>query len=286
VLDRFDPAQAARALSVERPTTTFMAPTVLGRLLRHSTTPPVLDSLRLLVHAGSPCPTEVKRAAMARARPGEVWEFYGSTEGQFTVCAPEDWVARPGTVGRARPGRRLEVDPDGTVWCHAPSFARFSYWRDPGATARAWRGDAFTVGDLGRLDDEGFLFLDGRREDLVITGGVNVYPAEVEAVLGRCPGVAEVAVFGVEDDDWGERLCAAVVGDATEESLRAHAETHLAPYKRPKRYVQVDELPRTATGKLLRRGLPGLVAPGARPVAGSSGREDDECPKERGRGGR
>jgi long-chain acyl-CoA synthetase len=256
VLERFDAAAGAAALVEERPTTTFMAPTALGRLLRHEGAPPVLDSLRLLVHAGSPCPPALKEEALGRVGPDVLWEFYGSTEGQFTVCSPDDWRGRPGTVGRARPGRRLEVDAEGTVWCRAPGFARFRYWRDDEATARAWRGDAFTVGDLGRLDDEGFLFLDGRRDDLVITGGVNVYPAEVEAVLSGAPGVVEVAVFGVDDDSWGQRVCAAVVGATDEGALRRHAEAHLAPYKRPKTYLLLDELPRTATGKLLRRALP------------------------------
>ena len=260
VLERFDAGAAASVLVEERPTTTFMAPTALGRLVRHPGTPPVLDSLRLLVHAGSPCPPALKEEAIGRVGPDVLWEFYGSTEGQFTVCSPRDWRARPGTVGRARPGRRLEVDAEGLVWCRAPDFARFSYWRDEEATARAWRGDAFTVGDLGRLDDDGYLFLDGRRDDLVISGGVNVYPAEVEAALAGAPGVVEVAVFGVDDDAWGQRVCAAVVGSADEGALRRHAAAHLAPYKRPKTYLLLDELPRTATGKLLRRALPGRLA--------------------------
>lgn len=274
VLARFDAEAAAVVLEEERPTTTFMAPTALGRLLRAPRTPPTLDSLRLLVHAGSACPPSLKEAAFARLRPEALWEFYGSTEGQFTVCPPGDWLARPGTVGRARPGRRLEVDASGTVWCHAPGFASFSYWRDEAATARAWRGDAFTVGDLGRLDDEGYLFLDGRRDDLVISGGVNVYPAEVEAVLSRAPGVAEVAVFGVDDEAWGQRVCAAVAGTADEAELRRHAEAHLAPYKRPKTYLFLDELPRTATGKLLRRVLPARL-----------GAEVPACPEGPSRGG-
>ena len=270
VLDHFDAAVAAEALAREAPTTTFMAPTALARLLRHPGTPARLESLRLLVHAGSPCPLPLKEQAMARVAPGALWEFYGSTEGQFTACAPEEWRARPGTVGRARPGRRLEVDEEGVVWCHAPGFARFSYWGDPEATAAAWRGDAFTVGDLGRLDEEGYLFLDGRREDLVISGGVNVYPAEVEAALAGAPGVVEVAVFGVEDPEWGQRVCAAVVGEAGEDALRAHAAARLAPYKRPKQYVLVDELPRTATGKLLRRVLADEVGCAAAPPRGGT----------------
>ena len=188
-----------------------------------------------------------------------LWEFYGSTEGQFTVCSPEEWLERPGTVGRARPGRRLEVDGDGTVWCHAPGFARFEYWHDATSTARAWRADAFTVGDMGRLDEDGYLYLDGRRDDLIISGGVNVYPVEVESVLAEVPGVRDVAVFALADPEWGERVCAAVVGDVDEDTLRRHVALRLAPYKRPKSYFLVGELPHTPTGKLRRRDLPGAL---------------------------
>lgn len=255
VLPRFDAWLAADTIRRWRPTTTFMVPVALQRLLADDAAPERLDSFRLLVHAGAPCPAPLKRQAMARTRPDAVWEFYGSTEGQFTVCSPQDWVEHPGTVGRARPGRSLAIDPDGTVWCTAPSFARFEYWGDPDATRRAWRDGAFTVGDLGRLDDDGFLHLDGRRDDLVITGGVNVYPAEVEAVLAEVPGAEEVVVFGAPDADWGQRVCAAVVGPVSEAALRARADAVLAPYKRPKQYVRVDGVPRTATGKVRRSAL-------------------------------
>ena len=264
VLPRLDAGVAVAALEALKPTTTFLAPTALHRVMAESRRPESFASLRLLVHAGSPCPAPLKRLALSRVRPGALWEFYGSTEGQFTVCSPEEWLERPGTVGRARPGRRLEVDDDGVVWCHAPGFARFEYWRDPESTARAWRGDAFTVGDLGRLDEDEYLFLDGRRDDLVISGGVNVYPVEVEAARAEVPGVVEVAVFGVTDDEWGERVCAAVVGAVDEGTLRRHARRRLAPYKRPKAYFLVSRLPHTPTGKLRRRDLPaslGLAPP-------------------------
>jgi long-chain acyl-CoA synthetase len=260
----FDAATALDVLRVGRPTAGFMVPTHLKRLLAS----PQLgvdeewSSLRLLIHAGEPCPPALKRAVMDRVPPGALWEFYGSTEGQFTVCGPEEWVERPGTVGRARPGRRLEISAGdgpapagevGTIWCHAPAFARFGYWGYPDATAAAWRGDAFTVGDLGHLDEAGYLFLSGRRDDLVITGGVNVYPAEVEAALAEVPGVREVAVFGLADEMWGQRVCAAVVGEGlTEDVLRRAALERLAPHKRPKQYVLAEELPHTATGKLQR----------------------------------
>ena len=171
-----------------------------------------LSSIRLLAHAGAPCPDDVKRRLVATFPPGSTWEFYGSTEGQFTACRSEEWLERPGTVGRARPGRVLSVDDDGLIWCEVPEHARFTYYRAPEKTAAAWRGAAFTVGDLGRLDEDGYLYLDGRREDLVISGGVNVYPLEVEQTVREHPGVVDVAVYGVPDPDWGQRVCAAVVG--------------------------------------------------------------------------
>ncbi len=266
ILPAFDAGAAGDALEGGAgpvPTTTFLAPSALSRLLaEQGSGPSRFASLRLLVHAGSPCPPSLKRAALDLVPPGVLWEFYGATEGQFTVCSPDEWLERPGTVGHARPGRTLEVDDDGTVWCRPPAFARFSYWRDEAATSATWRDGAFTVGDLGRLDPDGYLTLDGRRDDLVITGGVNVYPAEVEAVLAEVSGVAEVAVFGICDEHWGQRVCAAVVpapgadGPAVIAAARAHAAERLAGYKRPKQYATAGALPRTATGKVRRLDLP------------------------------
>jgi long-chain acyl-CoA synthetase len=187
-----------------------------------------------------------------------VWEFYGSTEGQFTACPATEWVRRPGTLGRARPGRIMSVDDDGQLWCTVPDYARFTYWRAPEKTASAWKqtpdGPAFTVGDLGRIDD-GYVYLDSRREDLIITGGVNVYPAEVEAALEDVDGIDDIAVFARADDQWGHKVCAAYVGTADEGALRRRAEERLAPPKRPKEYVRLDALPRTATGKVQRTAL-------------------------------
>ncbi|MBA2624926.1 MAG: AMP-binding protein, partial [Acidimicrobiia bacterium] len=238
------------------PLTAFAVPAHLQRLLGPGAPgPPDLTGFRLLAHAGAPCPEPLKRAALATFPHGCVWEFYGSTEGQFTACSTDEWLDRPGTVGRARPGRRLSTEADGTVWCEVPAHARFAYWRDPAKTAAAWRGDAFTVGDLGRLDEDGFLFLDGRRDDLIISGGVNVYPLEVEGVLADFPGVEDVAVFGVPDERWGARVCAAVVGQLEPDGLLAHARTRLAPAKRPKSVVVVASLPRSERGKVRRSTL-------------------------------
>ena len=282
IVSRFDAATALHALRRHRPSTAFLVPTHLQRILQCPDLGPDerFDSLRLLAHAGAPCPESLKRAVMARANPGTVWEFYGSTEAQFTVCAPDEWLEHPGSVGRARAGRRLFVEPvddtdapesdgpdgpdgpDGIIWADMPEFARFAYWRNPQATAEAWRGPACTVGDLGHLSPDGYLYLTGRRHDLIISGGVNVYPAEVENVLAAVPGIAEVAVFGLPDEEWGQRVCAAFVPEngtaATdaEGALRAAASANLAPYKRPKSYIPAADLPHTATGKLVRRSVP------------------------------
>ena len=165
-----------------------------------------------------------------------MWEFYGSTEGQFTACSPDEWLDR---ARHRRPGpprsrlvrdrrRRRRLVP-------RPGHARFEYWRDPAKTAAAWRGDAFTVGDLGRLDDDGYLFLDGRRDDLIITGGVNVYPAEVERVILEHPGVATTRCSASPTSGGASRVCAAVVGDVGADALDEFLRERLAAYKQPKR---------------------------------------------------
>jgi long-chain acyl-CoA synthetase len=263
----FDPAAITATITSARPTTMFCVPTHLQRLFAYWDTvgAPDLTSFRLVAHAGAACPEALKREIIARFPPRTTWEFYGSTEGQFTACASEEWLDHPGTVGRARPGRSLRIDPDGTIWCAVPEHARFSYWREPTKTAAAWRegpdGPEFSVGDHGRTDAGGYLYLDGRREDLIISGGVNVYPAEVEAVLSELEGVESVAVFGVADSEWGARVCAAIIGDASEAEVIAFARAHLAPAKRPKEVHFVEALPMTATGKVRRTELVRLSTP-------------------------
>lgn len=262
---RFDPARVTAAIEAERPTTMFCVPTHLQRLFAHwdEVGVPDLSCFRLVAHAGAPCPPATKLRLVDEFPGGSTWEFYGSTEGQFTACRSEEWLARPGTVGRARPGRTLSTGDDGRIWCAVPSHAEFTYLGAPEQTAAAWRdtpaGPAFTVGDVGRLDVDGYLHLDGRRTDLIISGGVNVYPLEVENALREVPGVDDVAVFGVPDPQWGQRVCAAVVGSVDTADLAAHARTVLAPAKRPKDYLTVGELPVSATGKVRREVLPALL---------------------------
>ena len=251
----FKPGTLVEAISEHRPTNAFMVPAHLQRLIAFSDASGValpLESFRRVAHAGSACPDGLKLRALDAFPEQTLWEFYGSTEGQFTVCAPDEWIAHPGTVGRARPGRELSTDDDGTIWCSVPSFARFEYWRDPAKTAAAWRDDSFSVFDIGTLDEDGYLYIDGRRDDLIITGGVNAYPLEIERALQTCSGVEDVTVFSIPDESWGEMVCAAIVGSAATTDLDAWAHLHLAPHKRPKRYIHVDSIPVTTMGKVRR----------------------------------
>ena len=258
----FDARVTAQALIDFRPTVAFTVPSHLQRLL--SLPDPIPQSpYRLLIHAGAACPAPLKRRIHAWAGTERTVEFYGATEGQFSICPGLDWEERPGTVGRARAGRRLRTDA-GVIWCTPPRWSSFEYWGDPLKTASAWRIDPdgereFTVGDLGRLDEDGYLYIDGRRDDLVISGGVNVYPDDVEAVLLACPGVDQVAIFGIDDERWGQRVCAAVVGDVSDADLRAWAASSLAAFKRPKDYYRLDDLPRTESGKVRRLAVPEVL---------------------------
>jgi acyl-CoA synthetase (AMP-forming)/AMP-acid ligase II len=262
VFEQFDASEVARTFVDEHISGAFLVPTHLRRLL-------ALDDFtaphaRRIVHAGEPCPSTLKRRAIDVFGVDNLLEFYGSTEGQFTMCTSTEWLAHQGSVGRARAGRKLRIDePDahgiGTIWVSAPPFARFEYWNDPDKTAAAWRGDAFSVGDLGRVDDDGYLYIEGRREDLIISGGVNVYPAEVERVLIEHPDVAEAAVFGVDDDEFGQRVCAAVTGTIDADAVRAFARARLPGSHAPKQVFVVNQLPRTNTGKVRRTELRALA---------------------------
>lgn len=266
---KFDAAETLAAIDLFNATTTFMVPTHLERILalgdkhvrRHD-----LTSMRLLIHAGAPIREETKRRTIDHFSEQAVWEFYGSTEGQATRISAPEWLLRPGSVGRPREGAEIIIrDPQGEsvgsgqigqVWVKEPRIERFQYWGDRGKTRRTWRAGAFTVGDLGYLDSDGYLFLTGREHDTIISGGVNVYPQEVEQVLSQHPAVAEVVVYGMPNEEWGQEVHAAVVLKVGERSDGAElvewARDQIAGYKRPRTIEIVDELSRTATGKIKR----------------------------------
>jgi long-chain acyl-CoA synthetase len=246
----FDPATVVHAMEQQGVTTSFMAPAHLQRIRDHVADAPISHRMRLLAHAGSACPDAVRLWAHGVFGMDVVQEFYGSTEGQFTQCTAREWVEHPGTVGRARPGRELRVDADGLIWCRPPKFARFSYWGDPDKTAEAWDGDWFTVGDYGHIDSGGYVYLHGRTGDLIISGGVNVYPAEIERVLANLPGVDQVVAFAVPDETWGQRVCVAIGGSVSEGQVREFAAEQLSGAKKPKSVFVASSLPTTHSGKV------------------------------------
>jgi acyl-CoA synthetase (AMP-forming)/AMP-acid ligase II len=254
---RFDVENVIAIIESGLATTTFMVPVHLQRIL--DTRPPKRSSMRLVAHAGSSCADRVRLAAIEAFGVDALVEFYGSTEGQFTLCRAAEWREHRGTVGRARPGRELNIDKGGRIWCRVPPYARFEYWGDPEKSSAAWRGDWLTVGDVGRLDELGYLYLEGRRTDLIISGGVNVYPAEIERVLSELPSIVSVVAFGIDDPQWGQRVCVAYVGNVSDGEVLQYCHDNLAPYKHPKSIVKVTELPRTHTGKINRSALANLV---------------------------
>jgi long-chain acyl-CoA synthetase len=225
-----------------------------------------LSSLQLIVHAAAPCPVTVKRRMLEWLRPigCEIHELYGASEGGATRISPTEWLERPGSVGLPWPGievrildesgQRLPPGQAGLIYI-TPMAGRFEYRNDPDKTAEAWREDAFTVGDIGYLDEDGYLFITDRASDMVLWGGVNIAPREVEEALYAHPGVVDCAVFGIPDERSGERLKAMVEARAgvSVEDLEDHVRRHLADYKVPKDWELVDELPRDSTGKVRKR---------------------------------
>jgi long-chain acyl-CoA synthetase len=270
ILERFDAPEWLRLVERHRVTRTFMVPAHFIRVLEvpeRERRQRDLSSLRLIVHAGAPCPVPVKRRIIEALAPCEVAELYGMSEGGATRISMAEWLARPGSVGRPWPGvevrildlegREVPVGETGLIYVRPPGGVRFEYHADLEKTAGAWRDDAFTVGDVGHVDPDGYLYLTDRAVDMVIRGGVNVYPREIEDVLYQHPAVVDCAVFGVPDERLGEQLAAVVEARApvTGEELRVFCREHLADFKVPSSFELVAELPRQPNGKVLKRVL-------------------------------
>jgi long-chain acyl-CoA synthetase len=274
VMDHWDEEETLRLIDEHRVTHTHMVATMFHRLLalpEAVRTKYDLSSLIAVLHGAAPCPVEVKRRMIEWFGPVLV-EYYAATEGGGTLVDSTTWLSRPGTVGQATPGNHVKVaDEDaselprgevGLVWMRAPKRARFEYFKDDTKTGSAYRGDYFTLGDMGYMDGDGFLFLTDRSANLIISGGVNIYPAEVDAVLLTHPAVADAATIGVPNDEWGEEVKAVVqlkdgvtASGALVAELLELCRAELAHFKCPRSIDFAATLPREDSGKIFKHRL-------------------------------
>jgi acyl-CoA synthetase (AMP-forming)/AMP-acid ligase II len=265
---KFDAATSLDLIAKHHVTTVFMAPTLLRRLVdAQESQARDTSSLRALILGAAPCPYALK--VRAEAAFGQVvWEFYGATEtGINTVLRPEDQLRKPGSCGTAVPGQEIRLARDDGTDAPPGEPGEFmvrntwlaEYFHRPEATSGSTHDGFFSVGDIAYRDEEGYYYVCDRRIDMIISGGVNIYPAEVEAVLAAHPAVVDVGVIGVPDEEFGESVKAIVQlrpdASATADDLIAFCAERLAGYKKPRSVDFVDELPRDAAGKLLKRTL-------------------------------
>ncbi len=272
IMRKFRPEPALELIERHKVTTTFMAPTLVKRLLQLDEdvfSKFDISSLRTLIVAGAPCPQKVKEDVFERIGP-VLYEFYGSTElGINTILKPKESIEKPGSCGKAMPGveialfdeegNEVGVGKPGELHVRRNPMVFEEYYKKPDATKNAQRGEWISVGDIAYRDEDGFYYICDRKIDMIISGGVNIYPAEIEDVLHRHPGVADVAVFGIPDEDWGEKVHAAIQpvsgAQLSEEEIQNWAREHLADYKVPRSISFHDDFPRDLAGKLIKRQL-------------------------------
>ncbi|HSS12056.1 MAG TPA: acyl-CoA synthetase [Acidimicrobiales bacterium] len=274
VMDKWTPESCLERIEKYRVTHSHMVPTQFHRLLA---LPPAVranydvSSLRHMIHAAAPCPPDVKRQ-MIEWWGNAVDEYYAASEGGGTLVTAEEWMRKPGTVGKAWPMSEIAVFDDdgnrvkqpnqiGTVYM-SMQRGDFEYYKDKDKTRKNRIGPFFTVGDVGYLDDDGYLFLCDRKADMIISGGANIYPAEIENVLLSHPNVADAAVFGIPHEDWGEEVKAviepaagAVADSELADDILAFCAGRLARFKTPKSIDFIVEMPRDPNGKLYKRKL-------------------------------
>jgi long-chain acyl-CoA synthetase len=272
LLPRFEPEEFLQMIERYEVDTIFMVPTMFIRLMKlpeDVRRKYDVSSLRHVIHAAAPCPPDVKRAMIAWWGP-VIYEFYGSTEsGAVTFATSEDALKKPGTVGKISPdaelrfigedGRVLPVGQIGEIYSRMAQTADFTYHNKPEKRAEIDRDGFITSGDVGYIDEDGYVFICDRKRDMVISGGVNIYPAEIESVLHAIPGVHDCAVFGIPDAEFGEALMAVVEPQAgvplDAADIRARLKASLADYKVPKHIEIRSQLPREDSGKIFKRRL-------------------------------
>jgi fatty-acyl-CoA synthase/long-chain acyl-CoA synthetase len=270
-----EPEDWLRLVDKYRVTSTFAAPPLIRLVCALPTEVKARydrSSMRIMLANAAPWSFALKQAYLADFPPDSLWEMYGSTElGVNCVLEPGDQLRKPGSCGRPAPGVEIrlldaagnEVTGTGPACpgeLYIRSTAVFSeYYKQPESYHAAMHGDFHTVGDIAYRDEEGYYYICDRKNDMIITGGMNVYPAEIEAALEQHPGIFDVAVFGIPSDQWGERVHAAVVlapgASLSEADVVTYARQHLAGYKCPRSVSFMNELPRTGSGKLLKREL-------------------------------
>jgi long-chain acyl-CoA synthetase len=273
LMDKWTPEETLELIEKYHVTNTHMVPTMFTRLLKlpaELRSARDVSSLSHVIHGAAPCPVDVKRKMLEWWGPC-IYEYYAATEGGGTLATPKQWLDKPGTVGAPWPiseirilddeKRPVETGQVGTVWIRMGDH-KFEYHKDREKTDEAWNEGFFTVGDAGYLDADGYLFLCDRKADMIIAGGVNIYPAEIESVLVMHPHVTDVAVFGIPNEDWGEEVKAvvqpateAIAGPTLESELRAFCSDKLAKFKVPRSFDFIDEMPRDPNGKLYKRRL-------------------------------
>jgi len=273
---RFDAVESLRVIDEYQITNVHLVPTQFSRLLKVLPADKALfkgESLEVVWHGAAPCPPEVKRQMIDWWGP-VVNEYYGSTEGSIvTLATAEDWLSRPGTVGKPTPmmevrivdeaGEQVPAGVSGEIYVRNLMGSDFEYHNEPEKTAAVHlEPGVFTFGDIGYFDEAGYLYLSDRKIDMIISGGVNIYPAEIEGVLATHPQVADVAVFGIPNEEFGEEVKAVVqlapdvtASEGLTEDLISFCRTHLAGYKAPRSVDYVVDMPRHETGKLIKRTL-------------------------------
>jgi 2-furoate---CoA ligase len=254
----WDAEAALGLIERERITSLYLAPTLYHDLVTHPRLGEHdLGSVETIAYAGAAMTGALVERCVEAFSPRLFVNHYGSTE-IYTYSIHQDQAAKPGCAGRPALNARLRLGENGEVICNMSSDEAFTgYWNRPDADEKQIRDGWYHTGDVGRIDEDGDLWLEGRLDDMIVSGGENVHPLEVEDVLARHPKVQEVAVVGAPDDRLGHHVVAVVVGEATAEELDAHclASNTLARFKRPREYRFVSELPKSASGKILRRML-------------------------------
>lgn len=270
VMPRFDAADALALMERFGVTWAMLVPTMMSRIWRlreEARRGTDLSALRMILHLAAPCPPWLKRAWIEWLGPDRVWELYAGTEAQgITVIGGRDWLTHPGSVGRPALGSRIRILGDdgqdvpageiGEIFM-MPAGGPGSTYRYVGAAPRRTNDGWDSLGDLGWVDDDGYLYLADRRADLILSGGANVYAAEVEGAIDSHPSIRSSAVIGLPDDDLGERVHAVIeeAAPVTDEELRAHLSQRLAPYKVPRSFERVAGPLRDEAGKLRRFAL-------------------------------